>query len=260
MSDKYFLPLRIIGKFLVLASLLLLMQGMSCSEHPAPLSLPSIHLTDIHLQIAEPASGTAGVYIRWEKPSDGKVSYYEIFQSMKKDSLNHAVKTQAASESTYTILSLPDSTKPFTLYFAVRPIFVEQTGQKITGDTLVVDSLTLFPSFSILNPSNGTLLIGRILHIEVSTGSNPGIIFNLSLFENNAGKWSKKQEGCLPADACEIPIFGGAGARDSLILEGITPNDTVASLLCLVGTESFEGHKTGLNQSLGCSRYKRIAE
>ncbi len=237
-----------------------MMQGMSCTEHPAPLSLVSIHLTDIHLQIAEPASGTAGVYVRWEKPADGKVSYYEIYQGMKKDSLGHAIKTQAATESTSTILSLPDSTKPFTLYFAVRSIFVEGTGQKISSDTLIIDSLTLLPSFSILNPSNGSLQLGRALHIEVTTSSNPGIIFHLSLFENNAGKWTKKQEGCLPADACDIPIFGGSGARDSLTLEPVPPNDTLSSLLCLVGTESFEGHKTGLNQSLGCSRYKRIAE
>ena len=233
---------------------------MDCSEHRTAPSLATIHLEDIHVLIADPATGTAGVFLGWSPPADGKVSYYEVYEGFKKDSLGHASLTLAATDSPSTVLVLPDSSRPMTLYYAVRAVWVEATGQKLVSDTLAIDSLIVLPSFSILSPGTGSVQQGRLLRIELETHSDPGIYLDMILFERNAGKWTVKQDTCLPLQACEVPVFGTSLQRDSLVLEDVAPGDTLASLLCVQGTESFQGNRTGLNQSLGCSRFKRVTQ
>jgi hypothetical protein len=226
-------------------------QGMNCSEHLPPPSLATIHIKDIHLQILDPASGTPGVYLAWSAPADGKVSFYEIYQGSRKDSLGH---------SPFALRVLPDSSRPMTVYFAVRAVWVEPTGQKLISDTLAIDSLTILPSFSILSPSSGSLRTGRLLRIELVTNSDMGIVLNAVLYEKNGSVWTTKQKFCLPRNSCDNPIFGSSLQTDSLTLEDVAPGDTVQSLFCVQGTESFQGHLTGLDQSLGCSRYNRVAQ
>ena len=157
-------------------------------------------------------------------------------------------------------LVLPDAARPMTVYYAVRSIWVEPTGQKLVSDTLAIDSLIILPSFSILSPSSGSLQAGRLLRIELETHSDPGILLKASLYEKNGSVWTLKQENCLPQDGCNNPIFGPGLPADSLTLEDVAPGDTVESLFCVQGTESFQGHLTGLNQSLGCSRFNRVAQ
>jgi hypothetical protein len=241
--------------FAVLAS-----QGMSCSEHRPLPSLSTIHLNDIHLQIVDPASGKPGVFLAWSPPTDGKVTYYEIYQGFRMDSLGHSAHTQPASDPPQAILLLPDSSAPFTVYYAVRSIFVEGTGQKEISDTLDVDSLTVLPSFSILSPSPGSFQPGRTLRMKYETHSDNGIVLKATLFEKYKDAWAIKQDTCLPLETCGVPIFGGSLQSDSLVLEDVAPGDTVSALFCVLGTESFQDQRTGLNQSLGCSRYFRVAE
>lgn len=233
-------------------------QGMDCSEHRKPPSLATIRLEDIHVEIVDPATGTEGVYLSWSPPLDGKVSYYEIYQTFKKDSLGHSIHTQPASDTPSATLLLPDTSRPMTIYFAVQSVYVEATGQKIVSDTLPIDSLIVLPSFSILSPGTGTIQQGRILRVELETHSDPGIILKMFLFEKIGSKWVTKHNTCFPLNGCEVPIFGSSLQSDSLVLEEVAPGDTLLSLLCIEGTESFEGHKTGLNQSLGCSRFGRV--
>lgn len=234
-------------------------QGMNCSERRAPPSLATVHLSDIHLQIADAASGTFGVSLAWAAPADGKISFYEIFQGMDKDSLRQISDLQLSSDSPHVLLVLPDEARPMTVYYAVRAIWVEPTGQKLVSDTLAIDSLTVLPSFSILSPSPGSFQKGRLLHIQLETHSEAGILLKGTLYEKNAGSWTIKQQNCIPQDGCENPIFGSSLQNDSLTLEDVAPGDTLPSLFCVLGTESFQGHLTGLNQSMGCSRFSRVA-
>ncbi len=245
------------GTSLLLAGLTSL--GMNCSEHNRPPSLTSIHLKDIHLEILDPSAGSPGVSIAWSPPADGKVSYYDIYQSFKMDSLGNSILTVPATDSPSVLLPLPDSSLPQTVYFAVRSIWVEATGQKLISDTLVVDSITILPSLSILAPKAGSLQPGRMLQMELETASNFGITLSRSIYERLTTKWLLKQKSCLPATQCDIPIFGPSFVRDSTVLEDVLPGETVSALLCVIGTESFEGHRTGLIQSQGCTRFQRVA-
>jgi hypothetical protein len=231
---------------------------MNCSEHSRPPSLTTIRFDKIHLEILDPATGTPGVLLSWSPPQDGKVSYYDVYRSFKLDSLGNSVLTIPATDSPTALLPLPDSSLPQTIYFAVRSIWVEATGQKLISDTLAVDSISIMPTLSILAPKSGSRQPGRVLHIELETGSNFGVVLSMSLYEKWGSKWLLKQASCLPASECDIPFFGPAFPRDSMILEEIPPGDTVSALLCVVGTESFEGHLTGLIQSQGCSRFQRV--
>jgi len=234
--------------------------GMQCSEQHPPPSLNTVHLKDIHLQISDPASGAPAVYIGWEKLSDPKVSYYEVYQSFNKDSLIHSIVTQLASDSPRVVRALPDSAQPMTVYYAVRAVAVEATGQKVISDTLAVDSITVLPSFSIHSPGPNSVQVGRDLTIELDVSSNQGILLKAVLYERKANVWSIKQQFCLPQNNCNNPVFGTSSQPETLTLETVAPGDTLASLLCFQGTESFEAKLTGLNQSLICSRFSRVAQ
>ncbi|HKP97017.1 MAG TPA: hypothetical protein VJ385_14800 [Fibrobacteria bacterium] len=235
-----------------------LCQGFYCSQkHDVP-SLPSARLTDIHLKMENPALGSPGVYLAWSYPEDGRVTLFEIYQATHKDSLKHAILTRPAGDSFHVVLPLPDSTRPFTLYYAVRAVWVEPTGQKLIGDTLRIDSLTINPSLTILKPTAGSHVSGRTLSMEVQTAGDDGVIIRLSYFEKSGDAWPLKQDTCLPINGCEQPIFGNSVQRDSLTLEQHGVGDTVQALFCVVGTESFQEQSTGLVQSLSCSRFFRV--
>ncbi len=235
---------------------------MYCSDKPAAPALPTVYLTDIHLEMADPETGNPGIYLAWKPDSQGHATYYEIYQGVQRDSLKSALLTVPASKNAgdtpHVVLNLPDTSLPLTVYYAIRAVWVEATGQKRQSDSLAVDSITILPSFSILQPSPGSYLSGRVLKIEVETQSGSGILLRSKLWEKRAGVWSVKQDTCMPLNACFTPIFGNTQQVDSLVLEGLTPGDTISDFLCLQGAESFQGHQTGLNQSLGCSRFHRI--
>ena len=236
----------------------LLCQGSYCGERHDPPSLPTAILTDIHLEIKDPALGTPGIYLAWSYPEGSNVSYFEIYQSHRADSLKHVLISQSAGDSNHIVLALSDSSRPYTVYFAVRAVWVEPTGQKMVGDTLSIDSLTLTPSLSILQPAAGAFISGRSLGMEVQTRSDPGVMIRFSHYEKGADGWSLKQAGCLPLDPCPSTIFGNSVQRGELTLEEVGANDTVQALFCVVGTESFQEQTTGLMQSLGCKRFFRV--
>lgn len=235
-------------------------QGMHCSETHAPPSLDTVHLTDIHLQISDPGSAAPAVFIGWKKLSSDKISYYEIYQGFNKDSLKHSILTQPSSDSPQVVVLLPDSSRPMTVYYAVRAIEVEATGQKKISDTLAIDSITVLPSFRILQPGSNSLQHGRELGIELDVSSNLGIMLKGMIYEKNQSTWTLKQNFCLPRDNCNNPVFERLSPSDPLTLQSVSPGDSIASLICVQGTESFEGSLTGLNQSLICNRYTRVAQ
>lgn len=239
----------------------LLCLGMTCSEKQAPPSLASAAFTEISLRLNDPALGTPAVYLAWNYPDTSRASYYELYQSFSLDSLKQTGLVQpASSDSQHALVPLPDATRPFTLYFAVRAVWVEPTGQKMVSDTLVPDSIMVTPSLSILRPGPSSYQPGRVLSMEVQTNSDPGVLLRMAYFEKRNGSWSARQDTCLPLDRCDQPVFGPSVQRDSIILEQGSANDTVPALFCVIGTESFQQKRTGMAQSLTCSRFFRVQQ
>ena len=237
----------------------LVTQGFYCAEKPNAPSLPTATFTDIHLKIEDPALGSPGVLLAWKYPEKAEASYFEIYQSLYKDSLRHTSYQQPATDSMRMVVPLPNSSRPFTLYYAVRAIWIEPTGQKLVGDTLEIDSITIAPSLIILKPRAGSYKGGRALNMEVQTSSDIGVILRIAYYERSGTAWTAKQDTCLPVNGCGSTIFGNSVQRDSLTLEQHGKNDTIPALFCVVGTESFQEQRTGLTQSLGCARYFRVA-
>lgn len=236
---------------------LLICQGSYCGEKRDPASLPAAILTDIHLEIKDPALGIPGIFLEWSYPEGSDVTYFEIYQSHRVDSLKHVLVSQSAGEPNHVVLALSDSSRPFTMYFAVRAVRVEPTGQKLVGDTLSIDSLTITPSLSILRPATGSFVPGRVFDMEVQTSSDPGVMIRFAYYEKEGDDWPLKHSGCLPFDPCPSTIFGNSVQRGELTLQQLGENDTVPALFCVVGTESFQERTTGLMQSLGCKRFFR---
>lgn len=237
---------------------MLICQGSYCGEKSDPPTLPAAVLEDIHLLIKDPALRTQGIYLAWSYPSDAKATYFEIYQGTTRDSLRHAVMMQPAADSQHAVLALSDTTRPFTLYFAVRAVYVEPTGQKMVGGSMAVDSITVTPSLKILKPAAGSFLAGRDLDMAVQTNSDPGVVIRFTYYEDAGPGWALKQEGWLPLGDDPTPIFGGSVQRGTRTLEQHPETDTVTALFCVVGTETFEERYTGQIQSLGCNRFFRV--
>lgn len=237
---------------------LLVCQGFYCGEKSDPPSLPGVTLEDIHLVIKEPRFRTQGVYLAWSYPEDAKATYFEVYRSLTKEALGHAVIIQPAEDSQHAVIELSDTSRPFTMYFAVRAVYVEPTGQKQVSDTLILDSISLTPSLSILQPASGSFLPGRPLDMEVQTASDPGVVIRFVYYEESGTGWELRQEGWLPLGPDPTPIFGNTVQRGSLTLNQVADTDTVNALFCVVGTESFQERRTGQIQSLGCAKYSRV--
>jgi hypothetical protein len=249
-----------IAKAIGWLSAILVCQGFYCGEKPDPLGLPGAALTDIHLEIKDPATRQPGIFLAWNYPDGAHASYFEIFQSLDRDSLKQAALQPADLQ--HIVLTLSDTTsRPFTLYFGVRAVWVEPTGQKRVSDSMPIDSITITPSLHILQPSPGTYKPGRALNMEVQIASDPGVLIRFSYYEQDGAAWKLKQTGCMPLDPCpSTPLFGNSVQRDSLTLEQLAPTDTVRALFCVVGTESFQEEATGQMQSLGCTGFSRVGQ
>jgi hypothetical protein len=248
-------PLRGIAIGLAAAACL----GMSCGQDPDPPSLPSPRLSDIRLILADPERGAAGAYLAWHYPAE-QATYFLVYQRVGNDTLaDSSLPAPVATESLHLELPLPDSTRPFTAYFSVRAVKVEATGQKVVSDSLIADSLSVTPALSILSPSPGALQQGRMLDLQVQTQSDPGVALRLAYLEKTGGSWRMKIDTCMPMDACGIPVFGRSVQRETLVLDLHEGSDPLPALFCVFGTESFQGQRTGLSQSMGCSRFQRIA-
>jgi hypothetical protein len=233
--------------------------GMSCWQDQDPPELPSPKLTDIRLTLADPERGAPGAYLAWEYP-EGEASYFLVYQGLATGTAaDSALPAPIATESSHLELPLPDSTRPFTAYFSVRAIRVEATGQKLASGALVPDSLTVTPALSILEPATGLRLGGRLLDLQVQTQSDPGVSLRLAYLEKADGAWVTKLDTCMPMDACGIPVFGRSVQRETVVLDSYDGTEPLPALLCVFGTESFQGQRTGLAQSLGCSGFFRVA-
>lgn len=231
--------------------------GMVCvgPDGPSP-ALPRAVLTEIHLALDDAETGRPGAVVSWTWPSGEVVTYFEIYQSLKKDSLGAPLVQDGALPTTAN-LRLPDSARPLTLYYGVRAVFVEPTGQKRYSDSIPVDSLTVTPSLEILDPTPLSRHSLRVLEVAVKTSSDAGIVLRQSLHEKTGGRWNRLLDTCLPMDACGAYILGSSTQRDALILQTLPAGDTLETLYCVAGNETFEDVSTGRMQSLGCTRFFR---
>lgn len=225
-------------------------------DGPSP-SLPAARLSDIRLVLEDPATGRVAAHLAWSWEDEEPATYFEVYQALAKDSLGVPVRVQDAAEPREIRLRLPDTGRPVTLYYGIRAVRTGPTGQKTYGDSIPVDSLIANPSLAILRPSPRSLQIGRELEVEVKTSSDEGIVLRQSLYEKNGGSWRLVRDTCLPMDACGAHILGNSIQRDMLLLPGLSAGDSLETLYCVYGDESFEDLATGRIQSLGCSRFHR---
>ena len=233
--------------------------GMICTgpEGPDP-TLPEVRIEAIRLELTDPENGRPGAALSWTWPEGERASSFEIFQGFRKDSLGSPVAEVPAPDSTSALLQLPDSSRPLVLYYGVRAVFEEATGQKLYSKSIPVDSLMVNPSLQILSPVTRSRHGERTLEVEVKTSSDEGIVIRQLLYERTPAGWNRQLDTCLPRENCGLPIFGSSVQRDALILQALSRGDSVECLFCVIGDESFDGSQTGGKQSLGCSRFFRV--
>lgn len=233
--------------------------GMVCvgPDGPSP-ALPETRLVDINLRLFDPADGRAAAFLRWAIPPDEKITYFEIYQSQIADTLGPVVIEIRDPKCDSALVRLPVLTRTHTLYYGVRAVWQEETGQKLFGKSIPVDSLTINPSLEILSPSSLSYHADRLLEMEVRTASDDGVVLRQSLFEKTADGWNRMLDTCLPMTACGATIFGNSVQKDAVILQSVPAGDTLEALLCVHGNESFEDAGTGRKQSIECTRFFRI--
>jgi hypothetical protein len=142
------------------------------------------------------------------------------------------------------------------VYFGLRAVAVEPTGQKSFGDRILLDSLRVITPGTIHQPANGATVLGREAVVEVRTGSDPGQTLRQLWFEDAGSGWTALLDTCLPRSECEKPFFGTVTVQDTIILSAApTP---IPTLFCVLATESGTTQGRGLKQSLGCSKFERV--
>ena len=230
--------------------------GFMCEEDRTRIpTLPPAILEDIHLLSLDTLTGAPAVSLSWSYPSGAKVSRFEVYQGFRSDSLGSPVLLGVGPEETQAHLPLPDSTRPFKIFYGIRAVFVEPTGQKLYGDSVPVDSITLTRLPEIDHPASGSVLHDRQMDLTVRVNSDFGIVLRQALYGKSGRDWRLLIDTCLPRNYCGVPVFGPTTRNDTLILEGPPRGDTLSLMYCVEGTESYENRRTGLIQSVGCSRF-----
>src|SRR6185503_4624767 len=111
-------------------------------------------LSDAHLVITDPSEAQAGITIAWSYPDSlPRPTVFEIYASLDQDSLGGPVAIRQGGDSLRAVLSVPDTVAPFTVFFAVRAVLIEPTGQRQYADTVPVDYLTIASPASVRTPA-----------------------------------------------------------------------------------------------------------
>ncbi len=246
-------PSFVLASFLAIG---LLNTSFLCSEGNAIPSLPDVAVDSLRLILYNPELGSRGAYLTWDYPVNKPVTYFELYRGFNPDSLGLPVLTNIAPAPRFTRVEIPDSSPPYTLYFGMRAVEVDPTGQKKYSMKIRLDSLRLMGTGAIHRPLNGDTVLGREIPIEVRTGSDPGQTLRQIWFEKRSSGWVQIVDTCLPRSECEKPVFGTITLLDTIVLSGSpTP---ISTLFCVMATEANISQSHGLKQSLGCSRFERM--
>ncbi len=245
---------------LPLYALLWMSLGFFCVDDKTTLPvLVNAQVTALQLDLLDTTKGIIGAKITWTYGVDKKVSYFEAYATFNPDSVPNRILTNIpASARTWTV-SLPDSSPPYRIQYAIKPIYVENTGQKIMGDSLLYQSLSVLKGFEIYNPLPRSQEKNRQVTFELSTEGDNGQMIRLWVFEKSPAllkNWERTLDTCFPTAACNVPIYGHTLQKDSLQLN-YTAQDSLPIQACFLSTESFQNKTVGLSQSLHCTFFYR---
>ncbi len=228
--------------------------GFFCAPGGSPAGLPGVFIDTLRLELLDPAQGSPGAHVAWSAPS-AAISSLELYQSLRSDSLGAPVLTGIPPAPASVDVALPDSSPPFTVYFALRAVQVDPTGEKNYSDTLELDSLLITAPPGIYQPANGDTLTGRTAPVSVLIGSDPGATLRQAWYEDEDTGWAMALDTCLPRSDCLTPLFGTNLVTDTIELAP-APAGGIHELFCVLTTEVISTSR-GLRQSLGCSRFTR---
>lgn len=241
-----------IARFLCLAAL-----PWACSPSTEPPDhLNPVTITALHLFLLDPALGTRGVAVEFVAEDSGLVTSFDVYRSLHPDSLGSPAIANLDPKTKRAVVSVPDTSPPYTLYFGVRAVKRLETGEKLFSDSIPVDSLEVLPPVRVYHPANKESLAGIRLPVEVGVGSDQGILLRQSWWEKNDTGWVMRLDTCLPIEDCQTPIFGNGIQRDSVTLSHSGQVDA-PNLFCVTGSEVFDGRLTAQKQSLTCTRFLR---
>jgi hypothetical protein len=244
---------------LALASVL-----MACSPTTQPShEVPEVRITGLTLTLLDPGLGTRGVRVAFEPEGDHIFTSFEIFRSTRADSLGAPIASAIPTDAPWVEVALPDTSPPYKVFFGVRAVRRIETGEQWFSEKITLDSLAIQPAVRIYRPAQGDTLIGNQVIVEVGALSDPGITLRQAWWHHENGSWVRGLDTCLPRLDCETPRFGNVSVQDTLFLNPVSNATTSGSfgpngLVCVHGSEVFDGRSTAIRQSLACARFWRV--
>jgi hypothetical protein len=206
--------------------------------------------------LMDPALGTRGIQIQFEPSDSESVTSFEIYRSLKADSLGDPILTDLGPKDREALIVVPDTNPPFKLFFGVRAIRRLETGEKLISAHLPIESLQVLSPVRIYHPSNGDHIASSEIELEVGVTTDQGILLRQSWWELGENGWHIRLDTCLPRNDCQTPLFGSVIRKDTITLSDPIQG-FVTNLLCVQGSEVFDGRLTAQRQSLICTRFDR---
>jgi hypothetical protein len=237
---------------------------MACSPttQPNP-DVPEVRITGLTLTLLDPGLGTRGIRVAFRPEGDQIFTGYEVFRSTRVDSLGAPIANAVPIDAPWFDVALPDTSPPYKVFFGVRAVRRLETGEPWFSEKIALDSISIQPAVRIHHPAQGDSVIGNQVLIEVGAQSDPGITLRQAWWHHENGTWIRGLDTCLPRLDCETPRFGNVLVQDTLFLNPVSNATTPGSfgpngLVCVHGSEVFDGRSTALRQSLACTRFWRV--
>jgi hypothetical protein len=230
---------------------------MRCSHPTSPKTeLAAVTVTGIQLTLLDPELGLRGAKISFRPTDSVGITSFHLYRSLQADSLGAAVKVDIDAQSRSVVIPLPDSSPPMTVYFGLKAIQRLETGETWQSGEMHLDSVMVLSPAQIYAPGKGDTLDGAALPIEVGATTDQGMVMRQMWWEKEAETWSFRLDTCLPRNDCFTPRFGTVSLSDTVVLN-FSSSTPRPALVCVLGSEVFDGRLSAQRQSLSCSRFYR---
>jgi hypothetical protein len=230
---------------------------LHCSPSTAPKTdLAPVLVSGIQLTLIDPESGLRGVKISFAPQEPEDITSFQLYRSLRADSLGAPFQSEIAAGEREVLIPLPDSSPPMTVYFGLRAIQKLETGETWSSEEMPIDSVVVLPPVQIYAPGKGDTLAASVLPLEVRANSDQGILLRQLWWEKDSDQWTLRLDTCLPRHDCITPRFGAVSQTDTVTLNFVSTIPKPA-LLCVQGSEVFDGRQTAQRQSLACTRFYR---
>lgn len=250
--------------------------GFFCSEPGREAGiLPPVTVSSASICRLDSLSLQPGIEVVWDFPASDSVSSFRLFTTFHPDSAPEFRLELPAGDERRARLPWPDTAREFELFFGVKAVWIEKTGERWESDSLPLTSLRIRPDLQIQGPGIGSRVDSSPVSIEVLCANDRGLQTRLWFSAGAEAGRSTFIDTCFPFDACGKTHFGFRLLSQALVLPPAAGEPPASGMnappgssrppsrlyrFCIVGSEGGEERQGSRTQSLACGHFRRFEE